>query len=135
MDKAADNHPLKKAKEVVDEIYKMTQALVLTGSRDSEEAETEAYANLMELREPMVHELVQLKSKIDLEMKATAEFAEIRRTLEDIRTLDTDHLRHIEEIQTNVQDSYKDVKHGQRVHAGYQSIDDDSASRMFDKKQ
>ena len=130
-----DVHPLKKAKEIVDEIYKVTKKLVLTGERSNEESETEYYANLMDLREPLVEELVKLKSKFDSKMIASAEFSEIRKTLEDIRALDMGHLRYIEHIRSNVQGSYRDVKQGQKIHSGYQSISDESGPRMFDKKQ
>jgi len=131
-----ETHPLKRAKEIVDEIYSVTKKVVLTGERENEEAETQYYANLMELREPLVEELSKLRSKIDQKMAASAEFSRIRKTLEDIRTMDMSHLKYIEHIRSNVQGSYKDVKQGQKLHAGYQAYsNDESGSRMFDKKQ
>ena len=130
-----DVHPLKKAKEIVDEIHKVTQKLVLTGERGQEDSESENYANLMDLREPLVEELNLLKNKIDKTMTKTTEFSEIRKTLEDIRALDTGHLRYVEHIRSNVQNSYKDVKQGQKLHSGYQFTDGESGTHMFDKKQ
>ena len=130
-----ENHPLIRAKEIIDKIYEYTEKVVLTGEKEHEDSETEYYANLMDLREPLVAELGELREKIDPAMKKSKEFAALQKTLEDIRQMDLSHIRYIEHIRSSVQNSFKDVKQGQKINSAYQAFNDESGSHMFDKKQ
>jgi hypothetical protein len=126
---------LKAAHEITSAIYKMTGAIVLTGNKAEEEAEIEAYANLMEKREPLVNKLIELKKGIDSAMESSPEFAVIKQTITDITDLDKAHLATVENMYKTVQTSHKEVKAGQRIHNAYVDLQPESTSRRFDTKQ
>jgi hypothetical protein len=112
----------------------LTKALVLTGAEEAEEQEIAAYATLMEEREPLVAKLTELKQEIDSEMLSSPEFAAIRQAIQAIADLDSRHLAIISRMREHVQKSHKEVKIGQRIHAGYVDLAPDSTSRRFDIK-
>ncbi|MCL2225214.1 MAG: hypothetical protein FWB96_09650 [Defluviitaleaceae bacterium] len=126
--------PLKQAKELVEQILLMTQGLVLTGVRDAGEEESEAYSLLMDEREPLIDELTDLRTKIDDTEAASAEFEAITQTIQQITALDKKHIAVMERLHKNVQSSYKDVKQGQRIHAGYNPVPDNEYSSKIDLK-
>ena len=126
---------LKEATELTSSILKMTQALVITGQKAQEEAEVEAYATLMEAREPLINKLVELKKGIDTVMMSSPEFVAIKQTIEKISELDKVHLSSIKSMIEVVQASHKDVKTGQRIHNAYVGLPSDSTSHRFDITQ
>lgn len=127
--------PLMQAKKIVDEIYKMTKATVLTGARDLEETETEQYESLINNREPLIEELMALKAGIDTEMASSAEFKQIKQTIAEIRQLDEKLLDCVKLMQLDVQDLHKGIKQGQNVYAGYQSFNAETGRHILDIKQ
>jgi hypothetical protein len=125
---------LQKAKELADKILSITSALVLTGADEQEESDIAAYAKMVEEREPLIAELTELKQSIDNEMAASEEFAAIVHTIDDIAKLDEEHLDFMENVREAVQGALRKVKHGQKIHEGYQALPPESTSRRFDIK-
>jgi hypothetical protein len=125
---------LARAEELVDEILEMTKALTLTGDKEQREAEVTAYALLMEEREPLVDELTELRQQITDEEAASAEFTAITETIARITALDKKHVKFMGELRDDTQTSYKEVKLGQRIHAGYNPLPGNEVSSVFDIK-
>jgi hypothetical protein len=127
------------ARRIVDEIYAMTRELVLSGEPELEEQEMDAYVKLVETREPLVAKLTELKNALDAEAVAalddSEEFAAINQTIQDIGALDERHTRFMEHLSKDARKAYKQVKHGQRIHAGYTRSHMDAGSGRFDIKQ
>jgi hypothetical protein len=126
---------LTQAKQLVDEIYKLTKELVLTGDERLEEQEVEAYVALMEAREPLVGQLTELRQKVDATTVSSVEFSAIKQTIADIANLEKEHLATIGYMRDGAQESFKGLKHGQKIRAGYNTQPVESMSRMFDMKQ
>lgn len=126
---------LKAAGELADQILQMTESLVLTGKRENEDEEVESYVNLMDEREPLIEELTDLRQQIADEEAASDEFARIKRTIEQITELDKKHLEFMQKKYKQVQGSYKEIKQGQRIHAGYNPLPGNEALGSFDIKQ
>lgn len=122
---------IKQAKELADQILEQTQALVLTGAKELEEQESEAYAMLMDEREPLIDELTDLRYQISETEAASTEFEEIKKVIAQITDLDKKHIKVIEHMRKNAQASYKEVKQGQRIHAGYNPLPGNEISRKF----
>jgi len=127
-----DPAELARAKELTSEILRMTNNLSFTGHVDLREREVEAYAMLMEKREPLVGELMQLKEKIDKAMEASPEFAVIKQTINDITALDKKHLSFFKRLSEGVRKSHKEVKQAQKLNAAY--AHQEPESHIFDKK-
>lgn len=125
---------MRQARETVDKILQMTSNLRLTGVRELEEQEIEAYVNLIEEREPLVAKLAQLKKEIDASLMETSEFQEIKRVLSDISTLDKEHIAFMEILHTDVKGAIKDVKNAQKVNAAYGQPMGDVPGRFDVKK-
>jgi hypothetical protein len=123
---------LTQAKELADKILELTRALVLTGDKDSRDAEAEDYIALMDEREPLVDELSDLRLQLDETETASPEFSAITKVIAQITDLDKRHLAVMEDYHKTVQNSYKGVKQGQRIHAGYNPMQGDEASSKFD---
>ena len=121
---------LKEASELTQAILKMTEELILTGVKEQEEAEVEAYAKLMEEREPLINKLTELKKGVDAVMASSPEFAAIRQTIEKISEADKSNLSRIESMYEGVQGSHKDIKVKQRIHNAYSGAPSDSSSRF-----
>lgn len=126
---------LKAAHEITSAILKMTQSLVFTGEKEKEEAEIEAYATLIEKREPLINKLIELKKGIDSAMESSPEFAVIKQIITDITDLDKAHIAMVEGMHKTVQASHKEVKAGQRIHNAYVDLQPESTSRRFDTIQ
>ena len=120
------------AKELADQILEMTLALVLTGAKENEEAEAEAYFALVEDREPLIEELTDLRLQIGEREAASEEFEEIKKVINQITALDKSHLNTMEHLHKNVRTSYKEIKQGQRIHAGYNPLPGNEVSSKFD---
>lgn len=116
-------------------MLEMTQELKLVGTEDREAEEVEAYAKLMEDREPLVEKLMELKKEIDAVKASSPEFEAIKKTIADITALDKEHLEFMAYKRNSVEASHKKVKQGQKIHTGYTDLPLDSGSRMFDTKQ
>jgi hypothetical protein len=125
---------LKEANEITLAILKMTESVIITGNKEQEETEVEAYAKLMEEREPLINKLVELKKGVDAAMASSPEFSAIRQTIEKISQMDKTHLSYIEKMYEGVQSSHKEIKVGQRIHNAYVGSPSDSSSR-FDATQ
>ncbi|MCL2387120.1 MAG: hypothetical protein FWC89_06160 [Defluviitaleaceae bacterium] len=126
---------LTRAKELADQILAMTRALVLTGEKDNEIAEVDAYSDLMEDREPLISELTDIKQILNEEDLSSAEYAEIKKTITQITDLDQAQMNTIEHMYKVAKASFKDVKQGQRIHKGYHPLPGDEVSSKFDMKQ
>ncbi|MCL1863212.1 MAG: hypothetical protein FWF78_06580 [Defluviitaleaceae bacterium] len=120
------------AKELADEIFEMTNSLGLTGEKQNEEAELEAYFNLLDEREPLIDELLELKLQIDDTEAATPEFEAIKNVIAQITEADKKHLEFVQKIHSTVQASYKEVKLGQRINKGYSSFSGEEVASKFD---
>jgi len=125
---------VKQAQELANKIYSITKALVLTGDIEHEEAEISAYANMVEAREPLVRKLAALQESIDESARETDEFAAVLDTIHDITAINEQHDDFIENMREAVQGAIRKVKHGQKIHAGYQAQTPEPASRRFDTK-
>jgi hypothetical protein len=126
---------LQQVKTIAEEIRNLTQGVSFSKDEETLEKETEAYATMIEAREPLVEKLGVLRPKIGPKLVETPEFAEIRRILADIRKMDMAHMDSVKSMRDFVQDSYKHVKQGQKVYAGYHAHDENSSARLFDRRQ
>jgi len=125
---------LKQAKEAAEQLLEITKALVLTGVKDSEEADVEAYHAMLEEREPLVDELTDLRDQMDDDVLSSPEFAEIKQIISEIAKENERHNNIIKLMQKNAQASYKEIKQGQRIHAGYNPLPGDEVSSKLDIK-
>jgi len=82
-----------------------------------------------------VAQLVALRQGISAENAASPEFEAIRQTVQRIAVLDKKYLAYMEYIREGVQDAYKLVKQGQRIHSGYRAGSSEPVSRILDTKQ
>jgi len=126
---------IKQARELAEEILNMTKALVLTGIKDKAEEEAEAYATLMDEREPLIDELSDLGGQLDEEERSTPEFEELVQIIKEITTLDKKNVETVKKMHESAQSSYKEVKQGQRINAGYNPLPSDEASSTINIKQ
>lgn len=126
--------PLKQAAEIAAQILEKTKALVLTGAKEQEETEVEAYVALLEEREPLIDELTDLRQQIDENELSSAEFEKIKKIIAQIADLDKKHVAIIEHLHKGAQASYKEVKQGQRIHAGYNPLPGNEVSSRVDIK-
>jgi len=126
---------LEQAKNIADQILEMTKALVFSGEKEQEEDDVEAYAYLLEDREPLVHRLTALREEISKERAASEDFAAIRKVLDEIADLDKKHIAFMENLRNDAKESFKDVKQGQRIHMGYNPLPGNEVSSVFDVKQ
>jgi len=125
---------LKLASELAEQILEMTKALVLSGEKENEEEETEAYINLLDEREVLIDELTDLRQQIDDEEAASSEFDKIKKTISEITELDKKHIRYMEKIRKGVQSSYREIKQGQRIHKGYNPLPGNEVSSTINVK-
>jgi len=126
--------PLKQAQEVADKILKMTRSIALTGKKEEAEQEAEAFSVLMDERESMIDELTDLRLQIDPSEADSAEFKAILKTINQITELDKAHMVIMESFREEAQASYKEIKQGQRIHAGYNPLPGDEASSKINIK-
>jgi len=126
---------LKEARAFAKSILEMTKELEFSGNKENEEAEIEAYAQVMEKRQPLVDKLMELKKGIDSVMESSSEFSEIKLIIGSIADLDKKHHAFLNDIRNSVQQSHKMVKQGQKIHEGYMDLPPDSESCRFDIKQ
>jgi len=125
---------LQQARELSGQILEMTASLVLTGAKEFEEAEVEAYLLLLDEREPLVDELTDLKNQLGSSELSSAEFEEIKKIISEITEIDKKHIKIMEHMRNGVQESYKEVKQGQRIHAGYNPLPGNEVSSTINVK-
>jgi len=125
---------IQKAQKLADEILKLTLALELSGADAQEEADIDAYIKMVEAREPLVAELVELKQNIDEVLALTEEYDTVLQTIKMISDKDEEHHDFMENVREAVQGALRKVKHGQKIHQGYQSIPEEATSRRFDTR-
>lgn len=126
---------LAQAKEITDRILALTKNLTLTGAKEHGEAELESYIELLEERETLIEELTDLKHQMDDEEISSAEFEEIKKTINEITELDKKHIKLMEQLHEKARASYKEIKQGQRIHLGYNPLPGNEVSNKFDIKQ
>lgn len=126
---------LAQAKELADRILQMTRGAALTGQKEDAEQEVEAFSVLMDEREPLIEELSDLRLRIDQTEAASAEFEEIRKVIAQITEIDKKHTIIMERFRENAHASYKEIKQGQRIHAGYNPLPGNEVSSKINIKQ
>ncbi|MCL2356662.1 MAG: hypothetical protein FWC70_05825 [Defluviitaleaceae bacterium] len=126
---------LKNAQEIAEQILARAKALVLTGEKDNEEAELEAYMDFLDEHESLVEELSDLRTQLDESERSSPEFEELKKTIIQITAFYKKHLRVFEASHKNAKMSYRDVKQGQRLNAGYNPLPGNEVSSKFDIKQ
>jgi len=119
---------IKQAQEIAEKILEMTKELQLTGEKENEEVEVLAYTFLMDERELLVDELTDLRQQIDETETASPEFAKVNEIISEIMALDKKNTEIIGKMREAVQMSYKEIKQGQRIQAGYNAYSNDEAS-------
>ena len=119
---------LKQAKQLADDILDMTRRVVISGESEKSEVDAEAYSALLDDREPLIFELTDLRLQISDEEVATEQFVAICNTLSQVAEIEKNHIAVIERLRGNAQSSYKGVKQGQRIAAGYNHMPQDEAS-------
>ena len=122
-----------KAKELASKILEITKGLVLTGEPARVEDEVAAYVELIEKREPLVQELLNLE--IDEKTRNSKEFQSVKQAIADISELDKKHMEFVQEMHETIKDTIKLAKQGQRINKGYQALAEDDVSSRFDIKQ
>lgn len=124
-----------RAKELAEQILEITKSLVLTGIKENAETELEEYINVYDEREPLIEELTDLRQKLDENESQLPQFAEIVKILSQVTAMDKRNEATMAEMCKGAQASYKEVKQGQRLNAGYNPISGDVISGGFDTKQ
>ena len=117
-------------KDLAEKIYKMTAALKLTGQPDMAEQEIDAYALLMDKREPLVKELISLtqsKGAVDKEDKQITD-----QIMKKIVALDKEHIRVMEHIRGSVMGSMKEVRSSMKLNNAYAHPMDTRSSGVLD---
>lgn len=126
---------LKEAQSLTESILKMTKDLVLTGQKENEEVETDAYVKLMEDRQPLVDKLTELKKGIDSVIESSPEFDDIRQTIKTITDLDEEHIILMNRMNESAHTAHKDIKVRRKLHNAYMDNLPESMSRSFDTTQ
>ena len=131
------NHEkISEAKKIMEELLAMTRSLILTGAEDREEEEINAYAELMEKREPLVQKLAELKLEVDAAMASSPEFEEVQQAVRELADIDSTNLSYVESMKDVMKEALRKIKNGQKIHAGYTSIPAAAeATASFDVKQ
>ena len=119
---------------LADEVYRMTHTLKLTGQSDSAEREIEAFAALMDKREPMVTRLTAMVSEAR-KMSPENISDDTKQKINDIITMDKENIRVMEHIKKSVQFSIKGIKSGKRLSSAYAHPLEETGAGSFDAKQ
>jgi t-SNARE complex subunit (syntaxin) len=121
------------AHALAEEIYQMTSALTLTGQPNRAEPEVDAYAALMDMREPMVAKLTQLlkqNTSLDKDKRQPVDNVILK-----IIELDKEHRRIMEHLRKSVKDSLREARSGQRLNQAYAHPYDSMLHGLLDAKQ
>ncbi|MDR0272921.1 MAG: hypothetical protein LBI27_06355 [Clostridiales bacterium] len=123
---------LKQAKELADRILEITKAHKVVSDKEVDESEVEAYVEMLEERGPLIDELTDLRQKLDDDAVSSAEFYEIEKIISEIAEINKTHIIVMKHMHKNAQNSYKEIKQGQRIHAGYNPLPGDEVSSQID---
>jgi len=123
---------LDRAGEIVRQMLDITRSLSLTGTEEFEEAEIEAYINLLDEREIMIEELSDLKNQLTADEISSPAFEKIKADVTEIAKASETHIKTVKLLHKKMQSSYKDIKQGQRIHAGYSPLPSGEVSSTFD---
>jgi len=118
--------------KLAQKIYKMTAALKMTGQPDLAEREIDAYATLIETREPLLNELLLL---IENNRGDDNKVKEVTKILKDIFALDQENIRIAEHMRTSVMGSMKDAKSDRKLKTAYAHPYETESSGLLDTKQ
>jgi len=116
---------------LANEIFNMTAALKMTGQPEFAEQEIDAYAELMETREPLLNELLLL---IETNRGDDNKVKTVKKILSDIIAHDRENIRIAEHIKTSVMGSMKDVKSGLKLKNAYSHPYETDSSGLLDAK-
>jgi len=123
------------AHQLIQDMVQLTAALHITGQKDLEEQEVEAYATLMEQREPLVAQLVGLSGQLTPADKATVRFADMQQMAQDMATMDAAFTSHMQHLQPTMRSTIKDIKQGRQLSAAYAQEPGGYSTGLFDSKQ
>jgi hypothetical protein len=126
---------INQAREIAEEILEMTKSFVITGDKSQQEEDVEVFLALLEDREPLIDELSDIRQQLDDDELASPEFAEVVKILNQVTELNKKHMEEMENMRQSVQGSYKEIKQGQRIHAGYNPLPGNEVSSKFDIKK
>ncbi|MCL2500683.1 MAG: hypothetical protein FWE90_10170 [Defluviitaleaceae bacterium] len=131
-----DHYPvLERARELLDEIYRLTDELCFSGKKENERDEAEAFADLVEEREILISEMTELRGELNDEARATPEFADIMKRITEIGELDKRNQIHIKRIHDNMRYSIKEAKTARHVSDAYNTGAADDHYRYVDTKK
>jgi hypothetical protein len=119
---------------LVKEIYDMTKAVKLTGQPDKAEAEADAYAALMEQRQPLIDSLTRFSAQSPV-ASGSPEWRAVKGIIDDIMALDKEHRRIMNYSQEKVKASIKGIRSGIKVNDAYNHFVKASPSGHWDSKQ
>jgi uncharacterized protein YllA (UPF0747 family) len=104
---------------LAEKIYQLTVDLNYTGGDENDDDEIDAYVTMVNAREPLIKELLDLKERIDTITRTTAEYAEFLKCIEDIREAEKDHTAYFTQLHEEVRGSIKEIKKGRQINSAY----------------
>jgi hypothetical protein len=110
---------LASAQDIVDTLYNLTAAVNFTGEDEKEEDEVNDYTALMDAREPLLKQLEALRGKLTAADRATPEFAEIVKCINDIADMDNSLNAYFKQVQDELRGSIKEIKKGRQINSAY----------------
>ena len=125
---------LQKAKELTAQLLKITRNFSFTSETDMKEDDMEAYIIMLDEREVLIDEIADLRLQMDDYVISSPEFAEISKIISEISEINKKHVAIMNHLRKNAQDSYKEIKQGQRIHAGYNPLPGDEVSSRINVK-
>ena len=117
---------------LADEIYSMTEALVLTGKPDLMEKEINDYSELTDRREPLIRRLVEY---MESGGAGEDERAELKLRVKKINDLDKEHFNVMKHIQASVKESLKWVRSGRKLSNAYVPLVAADTPAILDARQ
>jgi len=126
---------LEQAAAIVEQIYEMTHDLLLTGEKEHEEAEAEAYTNLMEDRAALVDDMNALRVLLDDEVRALPAFKALMERIAAVDALDKKHRVLMEKIRDGMRDSIRDMKNARQSSYAYSTSGMDGFAHYVDTKK
>jgi len=134
---------LTEAQRLVEEIYALTAALQFSESAvdddededDTQEQDIAAYAKMVEDRDPLVAQLTALSSEVGATVRGTREFTALRKRIDEIASLDKQHLSHVEKVRDDMRGTIKGMKHGRQMREAYSAEAYGEGVGYFDTKQ
>ena len=121
---------LNELRETAEIIYEMTAEMVLTGQPDNAEQEIEAYALLMDKREPLINKLAELLKQTDIDNNR-----DVKHVISKIVTLDKENYRIMEHIRESVKSSMKDARSEKKLYKAYSHPMEDYTHSLLDTKK